>query len=417
MSTVPRKSVLAYGYRSKEKSRKDYAIEECLSLCDAAGIEVVDTLTQQTDHPDPRVFFHRGKVEEIRKAAENHHADLIVTGMRMSWAAARRLSEETGFPVMDRTELILEIFSMRADSRPSQIQVEIASLRHRLSSVNESGDSAEHSRGGASRNRGAGEIRSVQLRREYAARIKELNQQLAKIERAENSAQHRRRRSLLRRAALVGYTNSGKSSFMNRVLQICSHPGTEVLEEDQLFATLNTSVRNVRWGLQHFLLYDTVGFVSDLPHELIESFRSTLQSVREADLLIHIIDISDPQYEEKTRICEQTLEEIGAEGIPVLRIYNKADRLKEETDCTPLISCRTGEGMEQVLQMIVDALYPEETTFECFIPYSKGDLLHRASQMICIDILEENSEGYRIRVRGPEQLSGMLRKYRIEEKP
>lgn len=412
-----RRAVLVYGYRSKDKTRKDYAVEECRSLCDAAGIEVVDTLMQQTDHPDPRIFFHRGKVEEIRRASEYHHADMIVTGMRMSWASARRLAEETGFPVMDRTELILEIFSMRADSRPSQIQVEIAALRHRLSSVNESGDSAEHSRGGTSRNRGAGEVRSVQLRREYAARIKELNQQLAKIERAESSAQHRRRRSLLRRAALVGYTNSGKSSFMNRVLQMCSHPGTEVLEEDQLFATLDTSVRNVRWGLQHFLLYDTVGFVSDLPHELIESFRSTLQSVRDADLLIHIIDISDPQYEEKTRICEQTLEEIGAGGIPVLRVYNKADKLKEETDCEPLVSCRTGEGMEAVLQTITERLYPEETVFECLIPYDKGDLMHRASQMIRIDILEENSEGYHIRVRGPEQLSGMLREYRIEENP
>ena len=243
-----RKAILVYGYPSREKGRKDYAIEECLSLCDAAGIKAVQVIVQQTDHPDPRIFFHRGKVEEIRSAAQSHEADLIIAGMRMSWASARRLAEEAGYPVMDRTELILEIFSMRADSRPSQIQVEIAALRHRLSSVNESGDSAEHSRGGTSRNRGAGEIRSVQLRREYAARIKELNRQLAKLERAESSAQHRRRRSLLRRAALVGYTNSGKSSFMNRVLQMCSHPGTEVLEEDQLFATLDTSVRNVRWG-------------------------------------------------------------------------------------------------------------------------------------------------------------------------
>ena len=412
-----RKAILVYGYPSREKGRKDYAIEECLSLCDAAGIKAVQVIVQQTDHPDPRIFFHRGKVEEIRSAAQSHEADLIIAGMRMSWASARRLAEEAGYPVMDRTELILEIFSMRADSRPSQIQVEIAALRHRLSSVNESGDSAEHSRGGTSRNRGAGEIRSVQLRREYAARIKELNRQLAKLERAESSAQHRRRRSLLRRAALVGYTNSGKSSFMNRVLQMCSHPGTEVLEEDQLFATLDTSVRNVRWGMQHFLLYDTVGFVSDLPHELVESFRSTLQSVREADLLIHVIDISDPKYEEKTRVCEQTLEEIGAGGIPVLRVYNKADKLKEETDCTPLVSCRTGEGMDTVLQMITDALYPQETVFECLIPYSKGDLLHRAAQMIHIDILEENNEGYHIRVKGPEQLSGMLKEYRIEEKP
>ncbi|MBR2990492.1 MAG: GTPase HflX, partial [Solobacterium sp.] len=305
--------------------------------------------------------------------------------------------------------------SMRANSRQSQLQVEIAALRHRLSSVNESGDTEEHSRGGAARNRGAGEIRSVQLRRTYAARIRELNRQLGKLEKAADSAENRRKRSLLRRAALVGYTNSGKSSFMNAVLKRSSDSGGAVLEKDMLFATLDTSVRNVSYGMRHFLLYDTVGFVSDLPHELVESFRSTLSSVKNADLLVEIIDISDDKWTEKAEICEETLRQIGAGEIPVLRVFNKADLLKEEIACEPLISCRTGEGIDDVLSRITEMLYPEEVSFTALIPYEKGALLHRASQMVQAEILQETQEGYLVRVCGPKELSGMLGRYRIEE--
>ncbi len=413
-STVPeRKAVLAYGYQSRDKHGKDSVIEECLSLCEAAGISVTGVITQQSDHPDPRIFFHSGKVAEIRAAVTGTEAEMVVLAMRMPYASLRRLGEAVEVPVMDRTELILDIFAKRANSRESQLQVEIASLRHRLSSVNESGDRESHARGGSMRNRGAGEIRSVQLRRAYAGRIRELNRQLEKLEKAAGNAEDRRKRSLLRRAALVGYTNSGKSSFLNTVMKMCAHPGNEVLEKDMLFATLDTSVRNVTYGMRHFLLYDTVGFVSDLPHELVESFRSTLSSVRDADLLIEVIDVSDPHLEEKTEICEQTLKQIGADDIPVLRVYNKADLLKGPTEYEPLVSCVTGEGMEDVLARIADMLYPNEVTFRCFIPYEQGNDLHRAAQMLDITVIEETEEGYLISVSGPERLSGMLRKYRI----
>lgn len=399
------KNVIIAGTDLKN-SRESFSLmmEETKSLCEACGMNVTGEIVQKSRSMDPSTAFRKGKLEELRLMCGELGADGIVFHNALSVQTANRIASVCGVEVIDRTAVILNIFSRRARSRQAKLQTEMARLQYDLPRILSDRDSAGHERGGAAYNRGAGEMRSSLTARKYEARIAVLRKELAKIDQRAGQDERRRAKTLFRRAALIGYTNAGKSSLMNCLLEISGRSGTRVEEKDMLFATLDTSVRKITVQGRSFLLSDTVGFVSDLPHSLIEAFHATLRAAAEADLLIHVIDFSDPEWQTKAEITEQTLTDIGAEGIPVLRVFNKCDLVKGKKADGMMISCRTGYGIKELTVEIIDRLYPEEDSVLCRISYDRMGVAEKYFSLLKSTILEQNDNGMVVRFCGPEDL-------------
>jgi GTP-binding protein HflX len=393
-------------------------MRETASLCHAAGLEILETVTQQSRSIDPNTAFRSGKLQELSQLCHELDPDLVIFHNGLSIRMQDRIADICGVNVIDRTSLILDIFAKRARSKAATMQVEMARLQYDLPRIlNESADQAGHERGGSAYNRGAGEMRSDLIARQYAGRIAALKQELKKIEKQRWQDERRRTRTLMRRVALVGYTNAGKSSLMNAMIERSSQQGGRVMEEDMLFATLDTSVRMITCGARKFLLYDTVGFVSDLPHTLIDAFKSTLDAARDADLLIHVADASDPACADKIQITEETLKEIGADGIEVLRVYNKCDLLSDSSQIDGLkISCKTGAGMDEFMQVLIDKLYPKEDSAMILLPYDRIAMIDMYKTAVDIKILENREDGMVVSLQGPSRYLAAFRNYRLKEK-
>ena len=392
-------------------------MRETASLCHAAGLEILETVTQQSRSIDPNTAFRSGKLQVLSQLCHELDPDLVIFHNGLSIRMQDRIADICGVNVIDRTSLILDIFASRARSKQAKMQVELARLQYDLPRILHSkADESGHERGGSAYNRGAGEMRSALVERRYASRIADLKKELAMIAKQTDSDERRRTKTMMRRAALVGYTNAGKSSLMNALLAYTGAAGKSVYEEDMLFATLDTSVRRIRSGGRSALLYDTVGFVSDLPHTLVDAFHSTLNSARQADLLLHVIDVSDENWRTKARITEDTLKEIGAGEIEVLRIYNKIDLVAERDDLHGcLISCRTGEGIAQAVEMIMDRLYPAEESILCRIPYDKISITDAYRSVLQMETLRADETEMIMRLTGPKRYCDAFARYRIKE--
>lgn len=413
------KNVILAGIDLK-KNNDDFEsmIAETQALCEACGLQVVGTIFQRSNSPDPHTAFRKGKIGELKMMTEMLEADGIVFHNALGIQMAERIASITGVEVIDRTAVILDIFSMRARSRQAKLQVELARLQYDLPKVLGMKDTSGHERGGEATNRGAGEMRSAVIARKYQARITDLKKELKKIEKQKYQDERRRTKSMLKRVALIGYTNAGKSSLMNALLQKNVSAGTEVYEEDMLFATLDTSVRMVQVKGTAFLLYDTVGFVSDLPHELVEAFQSTLDAARDADLLLHVIDISDPEWQKKAMITEETLKQIHADDIDILRVYNKIDiRIDESVGNVLRVSCLTGEGIEVLSTALVERLYPQEETIECLVPYEKLADIHAYRQVVRIREKDHTDTGILMEVSGIREYVNAFRRFRTAGHP
>ncbi|MBO7703385.1 MAG: GTPase HflX [Solobacterium sp.] len=408
-----RSAVLAGISLKEERFETEARLQECEHLCEACGIEVKARVTQQSNSLEPRTAFRKGKLEELSACAAETEADLVIFDRELPIAVLKRISEACGVPVIDRTSLILDIFSRRARSRQAKLQVELARLLYALPRTAPEDDSEQHARGGGYRTRGAGESRTAQIARTSRKRIAALRKELAEVERDYHVAERRRGKSELSRAALVGYTNAGKSSLMNALLAYNGNEERQVFVKDILFATLDSSVRRISFQGREFLLYDTVGFVSNLPHTLIEAFHSTLDSARNADLLIHVADASDPGREEKMHVTRETLRTIHADDIPLLTVYTKADLVKDGRDLFDGISVSslTGEGIGELLARITDTLYPAEETLYCLLPYEKGGLIQDLSRTVQIEILNHTETGYYIKASGPKLRLGPLKEF------
>ncbi|MBO4599162.1 MAG: GTPase HflX [Bacteroidales bacterium] len=309
--------------------------EECLNelafLLDTAGGIAVKQVVQKLERPDPRTYVGSGKLEEIKEYKNALDADIMVFDDELSPAQLRNLERELGCRILDRTTLILDIFAKRARTSIAKTQVELAQLQYMLPRLTRMWTHLERQRGGIGM-RGPGETQIETDRRLITEKITLLKEKLQSIDK-QKSLQRKNRESLVR-VALVGYTNVGKSTLMNLLSK------SNVFAENKLFATLDTTVRKVVLGNLPFLLTDTVGFIRKLPHGLVESFKSTLDEVSEADLLMHVVDISHPDYEEQINAVTRTLEEIGASDIPTILVFNKIDAYtyieKEEDDLTPV---------------------------------------------------------------------------------
>ena len=297
-------------------------LEEFADLARSAGATVAAMLHARIDRPNAAILIGSGKLEEVKAAADAAGADLILVNHTLSPGQERNLEKALGRRVVDRTGLILDIFAQRARSHEGKLQVELAQLRHMATRLVRGWSHLERQRGGAIGLRGPGETQLETDRRLLQKRVEQLQKRLDKVEVQHTQMRRARVRSELPRVALVGYTNAGKSTLFNALT------GADAYADDRLFATLDPTVRRIALPGGAAMLADTVGFVRDLPHDLVAAFRSTLSEAREADLLLHVIDAADPLRDERIAQVEAVLEEIGAGDIPQLLVYNKIDRLE-----------------------------------------------------------------------------------------
>jgi len=324
-------------------------------LVETAGGRVIAVLAQARERVDSATCIGRGKLEELKHLAEELEPDLIIFNTELSPVQLRNLENSIEVRVIDRTMLILDIFARRARSREGILQVQLASLEYRLPRLTGMGRELSRTGGGIG-TRGAGEQKLEMDRRVIRRRIKDIKQQLEKVERTRNLHRKQRQRRGLPLVSLVGYTNAGKSSLFNALCKIGHSSGNEQVEaDDRLFQTLDTTIRKIRLDTgQEILISDTVGFIQNLPHNLVAAFRSTLEEALEADLLLHVIDISDPDYLEKVDTVDEVLQQLRADSERVLRVFNKID-LIDASSCSferPCISARCGTGIRDLLETI-----------------------------------------------------------------
>ncbi|MBE6311533.1 MAG: GTPase HflX [Bacteroidales bacterium] len=316
---------------TQNEAKANEYLNELAFLADTAGATPVKLFTQRTDYPNPKTFVGQGKLNEIKAYIEENEIGMIIFDDELSPIQLRNIERELHIKVLDRTNLILDIFAKRAQTAHAKTQVELAQYKYLLPRLTRMWTHLERQRGGIGM-RGPGETQIETDRRIILDKISHLKKELISIDK-QKSVQRKNRGKLVR-VALVGYTNAGKSTLMNLLSK------SDVFAENKLFATLDTTVRKVIIDNLPFLLSDTVGFIRKLPHDLIESFKSTLDEVREADILVHLVDISHPNFEEQIEVVEKTLNEIDKTEKPTILVFNKTDAFtytpKEEDDLTPI---------------------------------------------------------------------------------
>ncbi len=389
----------------------DDSLAEMQRLIDTAGSEVVDVAVQRRPHPDPATYLGKGKASELAGLGKALDIDLLVVDGELSPVQQRNLQQIFEVDVVDRVALILDIFAQHATSRAGMVQVELAMLRYRLPRLR--GRGVELSRLGAGiGTRGPGETKLETDRRRVLQRIAQLEGELKDLATVRETQRKARRRAETPSAALVGYTNSGKSSLLNALT------GSDVLVQDQLFSTLDATTRRVELSSgREAVLSDTVGFVRDLPHQLVESFRSTLEEAVDTILLVHVVDSSADRPERQIQAVRTTLQSIGAHQIPELLVLNKADITTPETvnrlaNMHPdavVVSAVTGNGLDRLLGRIEEALTPESSDLELLIPFDRGDLVALVHEVADIISESHEEEGTHIKARVPTRhVAGLM---------
>ena len=380
-------------------------LDEMERLVETAGGEVVARITQKRKYPHPAYYFGKGKLKEIQRYAEVLDAQTLIVDGELTASQVRNMENITGLKVIDRTQLILDIFAKHADTEEGKLQVELAQLEYNLPRL--VGVGKEMSRlGGGIGTRGPGEKQLEVDRRRIRRRISVIKRQLEDL--AKDRELRRKQRSKKTKiVSLVGYTNAGKSTLLRRL------SGDEnILVEDKLFATLSPTMRRVILPSGRTAIFsDTVGFIRRLPHTLIEAFKATLEEIKESDLIAIVIDSTDENYKDKLRVVRGVLKEIGADNIPELLVFNKIDLLSEE-DLSDLkreyndavfISAKTGIGVDEFLSTVDKKLFGESVTVDILVPYNKLGILWSFKDKLEIEKLQSEETGERYRVSGLEE--------------
>ncbi len=362
----------------------DYSMHELEGLAEADGIQVLGVMTQNVEKINAATFIGSGKLKELAEFVRSMEADLVVFNDELSGMQLRNIEEAAGCRIIDRTILILDIFADRATSMEGKLQVELAQLQYRMPRLLGFGKSLSRLGGGIG-TRGPGETKLETDRRHIQRRMDEIRKEIGEVKATRSVQRAKRQKSGLPIAALVGYTNAGKSSIMNRLLALSEKEDKQVFEKDMLFATLDTAQRRITLDDRcAFLLVDTVGFVSKLPHALVDAFKATLEEVVQADLLIHVVDASFEGSDFQSEVTAQVLRELGAEGKPTLHVYNKIDllspgeleeKLLSSGRDSVFVSTKTGDGYEELLSRIRGELFSDLQKVTLLIPYDKGSVV------------------------------------------
>ena len=386
-----------------EETATEESLDELEALLETAGGECTAKVLQNRKTPDPHSFIGEGKAQEVRELLENTGANLVVFDNGLSPSQIRALEELTDATVLDRSALILDIFAQRAKTAEGRLQVELAQYQYLLPKLSGMGKSMSRLGGGIG-TRGPGETKLETDRRHIRERIDRLKTELAEVRKVRGVQRERRMKNAVPVVALVGYTNAGKSTLLNQLT------GAGIPANDRLFDTLDTTTRRLRVS-DHLevLLSDTVGFIAKLPHHLVEAFKATLEELQYADLLLHVIDASDPQREEHIAVVDRLIEQLAKPGVPVLRCYNKADLLDDISDY-PIgernipICARSGVGMDELLTRIEETLLGELHEVTLLLPYAQGgalDVLHQQAQ---VHNVEYTAEGIVVQLTCKDEL-------------
>ena len=397
------------------------SMAELALLAETAGSTVLDAFYQRRQSPDPATYIGRGKVDGLREIVQATGADTVILDGELAPSQLRNLEDKVKVKVVDRTALILDIFAQHAKSREGQAQVELAQLNYMKQRLRGWGGNLSRqaggrvgSQGGGIGGRGPGETKIETDRRRINTKIAKLRNELKHMRTTRDTKRSERKRHQVPSVAIAGYTNAGKSSLLNRLTD------AGVLVEDSLFATLDPTTRKTTTSDGRvYTMSDTVGFVRHLPHQLIEAFRSTLEEVADADLVLHVVDGSHPDPEGQLAAVREVLAEIGADKVPELVVINKADaadpmvvsRLRAREPHSVVVSAKTGEGIEEALAAVEADLPHPGVRFEALLPYERGDLLNRIHVSGEVDSVEHTGDGSLVRGRVHADLAGELEPY------
>ena len=387
------------------------SLDELADLLDTAGGETVFQSVQNLAHPDRATYIGKGKAEELRDMMEIHEADGIICDDELTASQMRNLSEITGAKVIDRTTLILDIFAAHAKTREGKLQVEIAQQKYRYARLRGMGEALSRLGAGIG-TRGPGETKLETDRRVIRERIGQLKRELAQIVQNRETQRMQRERASVKTVAIVGYTNAGKSTLLNTLTE------AGVLEEDKLFATLDTTTRMLALESgQEILLTDTVGFIRKLPHHLVEAFRSTLEEAVYADVLIHVVDVSNPQMYEQMHICYETLDHLGVKDKKIITLFNKVDAVAEaddwrdfRADYTIMTSLKTGVGVDRCKACIEEILREDKRLVEKLFTYEEAGLIQEIRRNGELLSEEYRPDGIFVQAYVPAEIYGRIMK-------
>ena len=401
--------VILVGVSLADSDDAEQSLNELEELADTAGALCVGRILQKREQMHPATYLGRGKTEELKDLIWETRADGIICDDELSPSQIGNLRDELDVKIMDRTLLILDIFAARASTSEGKIQVELAQLRYRQSRLTGLGTSLSRLGGGIG-TRGPGEKKLEMDRRLIKGRISQLAKELKEVKRHRQLTRESRAKSRVPVIAIVGYTNAGKSTLLNHLT------GAGILAEDKLFATLDPTTRNLKLpGGQEVLLTDTVGFIRKLPHHLIEAFKSTLEEAQYADILLHVVDASNPRMDQQMHVVYETLRELEASDKPVITAFNKKDRFEGEyaprdfqAERTAFISAKTGEGVEELLSCVENVLREQKVEIEQIYPYSDAGKIQLIRKYGELEKEEYTQEGIYVRAYVPVDVYGKL---------
>ena len=387
---------LAADIMDEAERSTDESMDELEALVETAGGSVNGRILQNKKTPDPRTFIGEGKVQELKELIEAEECDLAVFDNELSPSQTRALEDDLGVHVIDRAQLILDIFAQRARTREGRLQVELAQYKYMLPRLTGMWTHLvrQTASGGSSPigTRGPGETQLETDRRHIRRKIQKLEEELSDVRRVRDTQRRKREKNNIAVVALVGYTNAGKSTLLNRLTD------SDIPANDRLFDTLDTTTRRLLLAPgQEVLLSDTVGFIRKLPHHLIEAFKATLEELKYADVLLHVIDVSNPEYELQAEVVRRLIDELGASSTPVIDVYNKADACPVPSmiprgDTAVAISAKTGEGTDVLTEKIAEILGRGKKRVSLKIPYSDAglaDLLHSQAEITELEYRED----------------------------
>ncbi len=406
-----------------------YEIEELKNLCEASNIEVLDEVYQSLDAPNNATYVGKGKLTEIKQIASSLKVDLVIFNDELSPAQLKNIKKAIGddLEVFDRTMLILDLFERRAKTKEASLQVEIARLKYNLPRL--IGSRSYLSRvtggggGGGGARRGLGETKLELDRRHIEKNILRAKTELEKITKARSITREKRSNNGLKVVAFVGYTNAGKSSTINALLNSTNKLDKNVYVKNMLFATLSTSTRSIKLSNNHeFLLTDTIGFVSKLPHHLVESFKSTLEEIKEASLIVHVVDASSPYMDQQIETTRKVLQELDVLDIPNIFVFNKVDLVKEPRFITSiypdalLISSKTMQGYNDLIETIDTLLFPKEYNVLYKIPYTLGKIYNALKEKTTVLNTEYQNDGIYVQAIVSEYYYNLYQEFLISSK-